>query len=103
MGPPFNSSGDEDQIWISPVGVPNPDIYWNGPAGLSHCVWNGSGCSAAPDTVAIPGCDFAAEVSMPDDGQRIYFGCGNLTTGRVSIMYAVKQPDDTWGTAIPVD
>jgi hypothetical protein len=102
MGAPFNSAGEEDQIWIAPVGAA-PDIYWNGADGLKHCVWNGSTCSEAPSTVTIPGCAYAAEVSIPDDGQRMYFGCGDLTTGRVSIMYAVKQQDGSWGTAIPVD
>lgn len=102
MGTPFNSAGDDDQIWISPVGA-TPDIYWNGPGGMNHCVWTGSACSAPPDAVTIPGCAYAAEVSIPDDGQSLYFGCGNLTTGRVSIMYSVKQQDGSWGTAVPVD
>lgn len=44
-----------------------------------------------------------AEASMPDDGQRLYFGCGNLATGRVSIMYSVKQRNGSWGPATPVD
>jgi hypothetical protein len=29
--------------------------------------------------------------------------CGDLTTGRVSIMYSVKQPGGSWGQATPVD
>jgi len=29
-----------------------------------------------PDVVTIPVCSFAAEVSIIDDGQRMYFGCG---------------------------
>ncbi len=103
MGPPFNSSGDEDQIWISPD-VANPDIYWNGPGGIMHCIWSvsTSTCSA-PTNVTIPGCDYAAEVSMTDDGQYVYFGCGDLTTGMVSIMYSIKQQDGSWGQATPVD
>jgi hypothetical protein len=102
MGAPFNSAGDEDQIWIAPVGA-NPDIYWNGPAGINHCTWTGATCAAPPDAVTIPGCAVAAEVSVTDDGQSMYFACGNPTTGRVSIMYSVKQPGGGWGTAVPVD
>jgi hypothetical protein len=98
--PPFSSTGDDDQLWISPVSA---DVYWNGPNGLMHCTSNGSTCTAAPAVVTIPGCGFAAEASMPDDGSRLYFACGNLTTGRVSIMYSVKQPNGSWGPATPVD
>jgi hypothetical protein len=99
---PFSSSGDDDQFWTSPSGV-GLDIYWNGPSGLMHCLSNGSTCAATPTVVTIPGCAYVAEASMPDDGQRLYFGCGNFTTGRVSIMYSVKQPNGSWGTATPVD
>jgi hypothetical protein len=99
-GTMVNTSGDEDQIWISPVG---PDVYWNGPLGLMHCLSNGSDCSRTPDIVTIPGCDYAAEVSMPDDGQTMYFGCGDLATGMVKIMYSKKQQDGSWGVATPVD
>jgi len=99
-GAPFSSAGDDDQIWLSPVGL---DIYWNGPQGLMHCVSNGSTCAGPPDVIAIAGCDFAAEASVPDDGQTLYFGCGNLTTGRVQIMYTTKQVNGSWGPATPVD
>jgi hypothetical protein len=102
MGAPFNSAGDEDQIWISPIGA-DPDIYWNAADGMKHCVWNGTTCAAAPEAVTIPGCDFAAEASLPDDGQTVYFGCGDAATGMVRIMYSVKQPNGSWGTATPVD
>ncbi|MET0336035.1 MAG: hypothetical protein ABW190_17360 [Rhizobacter sp.] len=101
-GTPFSSSaGDDDQFWLSPTS--SNDVYWNGQTGLMHCVSNGSTCAAAPTVVTIPGCAYVAEVSMPDDGQRMYFGCGSFTTGRVSIMYSVKQPNGSWGTATPVD
>lgn len=100
VGTPFNSSGDEDQPWLSPV---SNDVYWNGPSGLMHCVSNGSTCTGAPEVVAIPGCDFAAEVSMPDDRQTMFFACGTVSTGRVKIMYSQRQPNGSWGTAIPVD
>lgn len=99
-GAPFSSSGDDDQFWVSPVGL---DVYWNGPGGLMHCTSNGSTCSATPEVVTIPGCAYAAEASMPDDGQRLYFACGDLTTGRVRIMYSLKQPNGSWGAATPVD
>lgn len=102
MGAPFNSTGDEDQMWISPVGA-TPEIYWNGSDGMKRCTWTGSTCAAAPSLVAVPGCAFAAEASMPDDGQSLYFGCGDLTTGRVRIMYSLKQSDGSWGAATPVD
>lgn len=95
-----NSAGDEDQMWVSPVSA---DVYWNGPSGIMHCVWSGSGCSAAPTVVVIPGCDYAAEVSLPDDGQTMYFACGDTTTGMVTIMYSTKQLGGEWGTATPVD
>lgn len=38
---PFNTAGDEDQPWLSPVSL---DVYWNGPSGIMHCVSNGSTC-----------------------------------------------------------
>jgi WD40-like Beta Propeller Repeat len=100
VGAPFNSAGDEDQPWISPV---SNDVYWNGPSGIMHCVSNGSTCTGAPDVVVIPGCDFAAEVSMPDDRQTMFFGCGTFATGRVKIMYSPRQANGSWGTAVPVD
>jgi hypothetical protein len=97
---PFNSTGNDDQLWIAPAG---PDVFWNGPNGLMHCNSNGSTCAAAPTVVTLPGCGYAAEASMPDDGQTLYFACGDLATGRVRIMYSRKQLDGSWGTATPVD
>lgn len=99
LGAPFNTSGDEDQLWFAPGSL---DLYWNGPAGLMHCVSNGSTCSAAPTVVTIPGCSIAAEASITNDGQLLYFACGNPVTGRVSIMYA-RRVGNGWGTATPVD
>ncbi len=99
-GAPINTAGDEDQFYIFPG---SSDLYWNGPAGLMHCVVaSGTGCSGIPDVVTIPGCAYAAEVSITDDGQRMYFGCGDLVTGRVKIMYANRQ-GSAWGSATPVD
>lgn len=100
MGTPFNSTGDDDQMWVSPVGL---DLYWNGPQGAMHCVWNGSTCAATPELVSIAGCAYVAEISLPDNGQTLYFGCGNFGTGRVSIMYSLRQPNGQWGPATPVD
>ncbi len=96
-----NTPADEDQMWISPVGL---DVYWNDSSqGIMHCTWGGSNCAAPPTVVTITGCAIAAEVSMPDDGQTMYFACGDPTTGRVKIMYSTKQPDSSWGVATPVD
>jgi hypothetical protein len=101
MGAPFNSADDDDQLWIfPPVG---PDVYWNGPQGLMHCLSDGTTCSPAPEVVVIPGCVYAAEASMPDDGQTLYFACADLPTGMVRIMYSIKQADGSWGMATPVD
>ena len=97
LGAPFNTAGDDDQFWFAPGTL---DIY--GPSGLMHCVSNGATCSGAPNVVTIPGCGFAAEVSITDDGQLMFFGCGDLATGRVRIMLSRKQPSG-WGTATPVD
>jgi len=103
MGSPFNTTGEEDQIWSAPTGT-TPEIYWNASEGLKRCTWNGSTCAeASPEIVTIPGCSYAAEVSMTDDGQYLYFGCGDPATGRVKIMYSVKQPGGSWGQATPVD
>lgn len=100
VDPPFSSAGDDDQLWIAPAGL---DVFWNGPSGLMHCTSNGSTCAAAPTVVTIPGCGYAAEASMPDDGQTLYFACGDLTTGRVRIMYSQRQAGGGWGAATPVD
>jgi hypothetical protein len=100
LGAPINTAGNEDQIWISPVST---DVFWNGPQGIMHCQSNGSTCAHTPTVVVIPGCDFAAEPSLPDDGQTLYFACGNLTTGMIRIMYSVKQTNGSWGPATPVD
>ncbi len=97
---PFNSAIDDDQMWTSPV---TNDRYWNSAAGLMHCVYNGTTCAAPPTAVVIPGCSYAAEASLPDDGKTIYFACGDLKTYEVKIMYSVKKSDVKWGTAIPVD
>jgi hypothetical protein len=100
VGAPFNTAGDEDQFWFSPGSL---DLYWNGPLGIMHCVSNGSACSGTPNVVTIPGCSIAAEVSVTDDGQTMYFGCGDPATGRVKIMYSARQMDGNWDTATPVD
>ncbi|MBI3897443.1 MAG: PD40 domain-containing protein [Gammaproteobacteria bacterium] len=99
-GAPFNTAGDDDQMWVSPVG---PDIYWNSPSGLMHCLSNGSTCTASPTVISIAGCGYAAEASFTDDGQYMYFACGDLTTYKIKIMYSVKQANGSWGPAIPVD
>jgi Tol biopolymer transport system component len=99
IGTPFNTAGDEDQFFFANGTL---DLYWNGPSGINHCVSNGSTCSSAPDVVTIPGCSIAAEVSITDDGQLMYFGCGDPTTGRVKIMFSRRQPGG-WGAATPVD
>lgn len=100
LGAIFNSIGDDDQLWIHAV---TQQIFWNTADGLKTCVSNGSSCNESPTPVVIPGCDIAAEVSMPDDGRSIYFGCGNAQTGQVKIMFSIKQPDGSWGQATPVD
>jgi hypothetical protein len=99
VGAPINTTGDEDQFWFAPGTL---DLYWNSASGLMHCISNGTACAAAPSIVTIAGCSIAAEASMTDDGQLLYFACGNLTTGRVSIMYARRQGAG-WGAATPVD
>jgi len=98
-GAPFNTTGDEDQFWFAPGSL---DLYWNGPVGLMHCVSNGSTCAAAPTVVTIPGCLIVAEASITDDGQLMYFGCGDPQTGRVRVMYSRRQ-GTAWGTATAVD
>jgi hypothetical protein len=100
MGSPVNTSGDEDQPWISPVST---DVYWNGPSGLMHCTSNGSNCSGSPTTVTVPGCGYVAEASFPDDLQTMFFACGDTTTFKVKIMYSKKQPDQSWGPATAID
>lgn len=100
-----NTAADQDQVWVSPV---SNDVYWNDSSqGLMHCVSNGTYCPTsgvgAPAVITFSGCSFAAEASMTDDGKYVYFGCGNLTTGYVTIMYAVKQANGSWGPATPVD
>jgi hypothetical protein len=99
-GSPINTNGDEDQPWISPASM---DVFWNGPSGVMHCVSNGSTCSSSPTVVTISGCDYVAEISMPDSGDVMYFACGNTSTFRVKIMYSGKQPNGTWGPATPID
>ena len=98
-GAPFNTVGDEDQFYFRPGTL---DLYWNGPQGLMHCTSNGSTCAGAPTVVTIPGCPIAAEASITDDGQLMYFGCGDPATGRVRIMYSRREVSG-WGTATPVD
>ncbi|MBK9294633.1 MAG: PD40 domain-containing protein, partial [Oligoflexia bacterium] len=88
LSAPFNSAGDDDQFWFSPV---SSDIYWNSSQGLMHCISNGVGCTAEPTLVKIDGCQFIAEASMPDDGQSIYFACGDLSSGTIKIMHSNKQ------------
>lgn len=99
VGAPFNTTGDEDQFWFAPASL---DLYWNGPAGLMHCLSSGTTCAAAPTVVTIPGCPIVAEASITDDRQLMYFGCGDPQTGRVRIMYSRRQ-GNSWGTATPVD
>ncbi len=99
LGAPYNTDGDEDQIWISPVGL---DVYWNGPKGMMHCVSDGATCKEA-EVVSIPGCPIAAEASVTDDGNLMYFACADTKDYNVKIMYSQKQTNGTWGRATPVD
>ena len=100
LGAPINTSGDEDQFWMSANGR---DIYWNGPQGIMHCSGNGSNCTGAPEVVHIPGCTYPAEVSLPDDGKTMYFACVSADVSSITIMYTTKQSDGSWGQATPVD
>lgn len=100
LGSSINTSDDEDQIWFSPTGTL---AIWNGPTGLLQGVPNGSGGFNNVTNLVIPGCFFTAEVSMPDDGQSIYFGCVDQNIEFIQIMYSIKQPDGSWGPATPVD
>ncbi len=99
-GGPVNTTGDEDQIWISPV---TTDIYWNGPQGVMHCLSNGSNCAGTPTVVTLPGCTYPGEISIPDDGQIMYFGCVDAAITQVQIMFSKKQANGSWGTATPID
>lgn len=103
VGSVFNTSGDDDQPFVSQPINTGSDIFWNTPSGIQHCISDGTTCAAAPTTIVFSGCSYAAEISMPDDGQTAYFGCGNTTTGHIQIMYSLKQSDGSWGPAIPVD
>lgn len=105
-GFPVNTIGEDDQPFISPV---SNDVYWNSAdqGGIMHCVSNGTNCPTtgpgAPARIAIPGCAISAEVSMPDDGQTMYYACVDITTFNISINYSVKQRDGSWGPSTPVD
>jgi hypothetical protein len=68
-----------------------------------HCVSNGSTCSGTPEVVTIHGCTIAGEVSVTDDGLQMVFACRVPETGRIKIMYSIKQEDGTWGVAAFVD
>jgi hypothetical protein len=100
VGAPVNTAGDEDRFWFSPG---SPDVYWNGPGGIMHCFSSGSTCSGTPDAVTIPGCTLPSWVSITDDGQRMYFACRVPETGRMKIMFSVKQDSGSWGVAHLVD
>lgn len=99
---PFLSGpGEQDQIFLTSRG----EIFWNDENhGLRRCVSNGSGCAGAPEPVVIPGCPYAAEASLPEDGSVIYFACGNHPSpGSVTLMYAKRLGENSWGQAIPLD
>ena len=100
LGAPVNTPGDEDRFWFSSGG---PDLYWNGSGGIMHCFSTGSTCSGTPDAVTIPGCSLPSWVSVTDDGQIMYFACRVPETGRMKIMYSVKQISGDWGVAHLVD
>jgi len=100
VGAPVNTAGDEGWFWLSPRG---PDLYWNGPAGIMHCFSTGSTCPGTPDAVTIPGCTLPSAVSITDDGQSMYFACRVPETGRMKIMFSVKQDSGSWGVAHLVD
>jgi len=100
VGAPIDTAGDEDQFWFSPG---SPDLYWNGPGGIMHCVSTGSTCSGTPAAVTIPGCSLPSRVSITDDGQIMYLACRVPETGRIEIMFSVKQDSGSWGVAHLVD
>ena len=100
LGSQFNTVDEDDQFWVSPV---DGRMVWNSAGSIKQGFSDGHGGLTNSSTWSFAGCDYAAEVSMPDDGQSVYFGCANLTTFRVQIMYAIKQSDGSWGPAIPVD
>jgi Tol biopolymer transport system component len=100
LGAPVNTAGDEDRFWFASG---SSELYWNGPGGIMHCYSAGSTCSGTPDAVTIPGCSLPSWVSITDDGQRMYFACRVPETGRMKIMYSIKQDSGSWGVAHLVD
>lgn len=98
LGPPINTAADEDQIWISPV---TSDIYFTRNNQIYVSTFTGTG--HAPPTWVDVGLPIAAEPSVTDDGQELYFASADTTTQRIRIMRSVAAGGGGWGPAGPVD
>lgn len=98
LGPPVNTAADEDQIWISPV---TSDLYFTRNNQIYLSTFTGTG-HAAPVWLDV-GLPIAAEPSVTDDGQELYFAAADTTTQRIRIMRCVSAGGGAWGPAVPVD
>lgn len=98
VGPTLNTAADEDQFWVSPV---NFDVYFTRDNQIYRSSFSGFGYTAP--TLVNLGLAVAAEPSITDDGQDLYFATGDTTTAHIRIMHARSLGGGHWATPVPVD
>jgi len=103
LSPINTTDNNEDQFFISEVGVDTRDVYFNRGDKIFHSVYTiSTGIFSAPAEVTL-GLDFVGEASLPDSGDKLYFASGDPLTETIRIMVSSKKTNGEWGILVPVD
>jgi hypothetical protein len=101
LGPAFNTSENDDQIWVSRDGR---TIYFNREPGprILQSTWS-KGVWSAPQPVLFGGRTVVgAEVSLNDDQTRLVFAEVRPDLEDIVFVYSDRQPDGSWGPVRPI-
>lgn len=105
IGATINTSDMEDQFWIADRPNTQGDyaVFFNRtPSAIFQSSWSPY-AGFRPPTKLDLGHKFVGEASMTADGRELYFGSGDLATGRMRIMVSLRLSDGRWSKGKPVD
>ena len=101
MGPGVNTEADEDQIWVTKDGLL---AYFNRHGRfLTTRFQDGKWRKAESVSLDIPAGAYAAEASLTDDGQLMFFAMSDKERADIVFVYAKRKADGKWGPIQLVD